>query len=165
MMLTRTKILISGGVIVVAAAGGAAAGLAVGSHPVASQALAQAAHPVTLTCGSVPGTSTTGATIGDEAEMLGADNTAIGGNWASAEAAAAGQVSPTAAQRKAVNDLMRALPDFSTAIGARGVFASEVSTVYYAASHLTNRTPGWPLQSPVLDSDLWALASQCQAIG
>jgi hypothetical protein len=155
------------GVIVVAAGGGIAVGLAAGSHPASALKLyPQSAGHVTLTCGTIPAASTTGQTIGDDIGLLAGDNTAIGGNWAQAKAAATGnvtrQASPTAVQDKAINDLTRALTDFSGAVQVRGQLASDVSTFYYAASHLTNGTPAWQLQSPVVESDLLTLAQECQ---
>jgi hypothetical protein len=42
--------------------------------------------------------------------------------------------------------------------------APDISTFYYAASHLTNGIPGWQLQSPVVESDLLTLAQECQGI-
>jgi hypothetical protein len=163
----RTKSLLAAGVIVVAAGGGIAAGLAAGSHPVsASKPYFQPAGHVTLSCGTIPETSTTGRTIGDDIGLLAADNTAIGGNWAQAEAEATGTVNekvPLAvAQHKAINDLAQTLIDFSTAVQVRGQLASDISTFYYAASHLTNGTSGWQLQSPVVESDLLTLAQECQ---
>jgi hypothetical protein len=168
-MEDRMKILLAAGVIVVAVGGGIAAGLAAGSHPVSAwKPYSQPAGHVTLTCGTIPVASTTGQTIGDDIGLLAADNTAIGGNWAQAEAEAtgvvAGKVSPTAAQYEAINNLNRTLIDFSTAVQVRGQLASDVSTFYYAASHLTNGTPGWQLQSPVVESDLLTLAEECQGI-
>jgi hypothetical protein len=163
----RMKILLAAGVIVVAAGGGTAVGLAAGSHPVsASKPYFQPAGQVTLTCGTIPAASTTGQTIGGDIGLLAADNTAIGGNWAQAEAEATGTangtVPPAAAQHKAITDLARALIDFSTAVQVHGQLASDISTFYYAASHLTSATPGWQLQSPVVENDLLTLAQECQ---
>jgi hypothetical protein len=164
----RTKILLSACVIVGAAGGGTAVGLAAGSRPVsAPMPYSQPAGHATLSCETIPASSTTGQTIGDDIGLLAADNTAIGGNWAQAVAEATGTLggtaSPTAAQHQAVNDLTRALTDFSSAVEIRGQLASDVSTFYYAASHLTNGTPGWQLQDPVVESDLLTLAAECQA--
>jgi hypothetical protein len=58
----------------------------------------------------------------------------------------------------------RALTDFNVAVQVRGQLASDVSTFYYAASHLTNGTLGWQLQSRVVESDLLTLAQECQGI-
>jgi hypothetical protein len=68
------------------------------------------------------------------------------------------------AQHKAINDLARTLIDFSTAVQVHGQLASDISTFYYAASHLTDGTSGWQLQSPVVESDLLTLAQECQGI-
>jgi hypothetical protein len=146
------------GLFLVAALAGCAGS---SSHP-SQSALFQPASKTTLTCTSV---FADGNTLKSVIGMLAADDNAIGGQWATAEAEATGDVNgtatPTAAQSKASNDLTSALRDLDTASQAKDSLATTAATLDTDANRLTNGTPDWQSAGPAVSADIAALETAC----
>jgi hypothetical protein len=115
----------------------------------------------TLTCQSV---LVSGNTLANEVNTLFTDNQAISGQWANAEAAATGaNTTPTAAQDKAITDLIATLSDLGTGTGATGSLVPAVVSLDNNANKLTTGASGWRSAGPAVSADITTLNKACAA--
>ena len=115
----------------------------------------------TLTCQSV---LVSGNTLANEVSTLFTDNQAINGQWANAEAAATGaNTTPTAAQDRAITDLIATLSDLGTGTGASGSLVPTVRSLDNNANKLTNGASGWRSAGAAVSTDITTLNKACGA--
>ena len=113
----------------------------------------------TLTCQSV---LVSGNTLANEVGALFTDNQAISGQWANAEAAATGaNTTPTAAQDRAITDLIATLSDLGTGTGATGSLVPAVVSLDNNANKLTTGASGWRSAGPAVSADITTLNKAC----